>query len=470
MTKPKPTADGFTYPQRRILSSAMDLFDAGSSVVTVSDLFTRLASESPPVSEREIRTQLESLTPEHVTKIRPELQLSPSAWSKMKRTPAPTTARAPSTPIAEAVTAQPVPIAPPPVAPALREPPKTPVRKPSAPLSLGTVKVAERPKSDVTILAVAPEVDPEAVKRALAMESRPLPILGVHSEANEADVDRLVTQLADATANTDNAFQPVTIGPVFHREDRETLTELALRYLRARGHEGATAAEAQADTGWDLVTTLCDITRRGRAVGAGNGSRHNGKNGIKDPPRRRWWAAEFAPEGLVAEVRIGKKARADAEQLADVQAERDRLRQRLRDFDDAHADDVALMWSALGVAGKSTWGELLTFAREVVKERDQLRADVNTSQDHIVKTWNDFAEALGFTEARKTVVGDLARALNVQVEHTDAGEAYFWLLDVARKRVPLDVGITNLIADETAKHAARIEALRAAHAIAKAST
>jgi len=567
VTKPKTPAAKLTFVQRRVLGAVLDLFDAGSVAVTVSDVFTRLASDlsASPIAEAEIRRQLEGM-PECVTRIRPEIVITDAAWATMRRQPAPVAAREPSTPIAEAVTAQPVPIAPPPVAPVLREPPKTPVRKPT-PLSLDTVKVAGRPKSDVTILAPAPEVDPEAVKRALAMEARPLPILGVHSEASEADIDKLTTQLADATANTDNAFQPVTIGPMFPRQDRETLTELALRYLRARRHAGATAAEAQADTGWDLVTTLCDITRRGRAVGLGNGSRHNGTHAIKDAPRRRWWAAEFAPDGLVAEVRIGKKARADAEQLADVQAERDRLRQRLCDFDDAHADDVALMRSALGVARKVTWGELLDFAREVVKERDQLRADVNTSQDHIAKTWDDFTEVLGFTgnplklldfardltrdhadlsgavdhalhvlasnlpkdtpeieggdettgppstgdelmalanaaanalatiseaapaveradvadallqagddlvaDVRRAVVGDLARALNVQVEHTDASDAYFWLLDVARKRVPLDVGITNLIADETSKHTARIEALRMARFLAGSST
>lgn len=530
MTKPKPTAVAIasarerktaalavklTFVQRRVLGAVLDLFDGGNVAVTVSDVFTRLASDlsASPIAEAEIRRQLEGM-PECVTRIRPEIVITDAAWASMRRQPAPVAAREPSTPIAEAVTAQPVPIAPPPVAPALRDPPKTPVRKPSS-LSLDTVKVAERPRSDVTILAPAPEVDPEAVRRALAMEARPLPILSIHSEANEADVDRLVTQLADATANTDNAFQPVTIGPVFPRQDRETLTELALRYLRARGHEGATAAEAQADTGWDLGTTLCDITRRGRAVGVGNGSRHNGTHAIKDAPRRRWWAAEFAPDGLVAEAKIGKKAApaVDTEQLADVQG----LRQQIRDFDDAHANDVALMRGALRVRQKVTWGDLVVLARDlvderdrlreqlngndetgktggdsgevidftnefntlravlaptegqtledrardlnteiaaakfwlkgtltetvdhtaerVVKERDQLRADVNTSQDHIVKTWDDFAEALGFTgEARKLLdfARDLAR------DHADLSRAVDHTLHVLASNLPKD--------------------------------
>jgi hypothetical protein len=87
----------------------------------------------------------------------------------------------------------------------------------------------------------------------------------------------------------------------------------------------------------------------------------------------------------------------------------------------------------------------------------------------------DVADALAqagddlINEFRHNVVADFARALNVQVEHTDPSDAYFWLLDVARKRVPLDVGITNLITEELERHEARIDALVAVRKLAKAA-
>jgi hypothetical protein len=108
---------------------------------------------------------------------------------------------------------------------------------------------------------------------------------------------------------------------------------------------------------------------------------------------------------------------------------------------------------------------------KIIAELNRVRAEGAPRNTITLEPESDietFERAL--TEARKTVVGDLARALNVKVEHTDAGEAYFWLLDVARKRVPLDVGIDRMIEDELDKHEARMTALSVVHKLAKAST
>ncbi len=601
MTKPKPTADSIaaarerktaalavklTFVQRRVLGAVLDLFDAGSVAVTVSDVFTRLASDlsASPIAEAEIRRQLEGM-PDCVTRIRPEIVITDAAWATMRRQPAPVAAREPSTPIAEAVTAQPVPIAPPPVAPVLREPPKTPVRKPT-PLSLDTVKVAERPKSDVTILAPAPEVDPEAVKRALAMEARPAVDPGSRNDpAFVAALDEVLEYAGPMLARLkDDAPSTPTDRPaVFPRQEREPLTDLALRYLRARGHEGATAAEAQADTGIDLGTTLCDITRRGRAVGLGNGSRHNGTHAIKDAPRRRWWAAEFAPEGVVPEVKRSapvkrvvvpetpkfdvvdpawaSSARQAMEEIATLRqvlapTEEQTLEDRARDLNtqiaaakfwldgnltetvdeaaervvksrnefrrlyNAATDELTAIADALGFTGDAR--KLIDFARELARDHADLSGAVDhtlhvlasnlpkdtpeieggdettgplSTGDELMALANAAANALAtiseaapaveradvadallqagddlVADVRRAVVGDLARALNVQVEHTDAGEAYFWLLDVARKRVPLNVGIDRMIQDELEKHEDRMTALSVVRKLAKAST
>lgn len=666
MTKTRPTIDGFTYPQRRILGAVMDLFDTGSSVVTVSDVYTRLASESPPVSEREIRTQLDVLSPTYVTQVRPEVRLHAAAWSKMKRVPVPAPARAPSTPIEQAVVAQPVPIAAPVVAPALREKPATPVRRPSAPLSLeprGSKMAEVRPVAAKIEVVQRFEVgDPEAFKHAIGASPEALDALEGSKSATDAPpvfVDAPLEAAPVAPPQPEptlgEALREIANRPApFPRREHETMVDLAIRYLQARGAQGATAAEAQSDTDVDLGTTFSDITRRGRAVGVGNGSRHNGKNAAGDPLRRRWYALDFAPEGVGPVVLPPKVERVVvegavsghvaayggastpvvrpelvapdptvdqkriAEQLADVTAERDRLRQQLRDFNEAHDEDTARWRQALGIGHKATWGELLDIAAQMVKQRDdatgpawgaaarqameetatlrqvlapaegqtledrarelntQIAAtwfhlgagkegqtideraaewvkqaqddqnkavarartdeymerafdlanaidvrpdtpfdrsigcvvDIHRAVDHalhvlssnlptnappveagdettgpmstadeLVMMADAAANALASTPApdfiadiRRSVVGDLARALNVQVEHTDPSEAYYWLLEVAQNRVPLDLGIDLLIERELTKHEARMKALRVAHAIAKASS
>ena len=466
MTKAKPTADGFTYPQRRILSAVMDLFDTGSSVVTVSDVYTRLASESPPVSEREIRTQLDVLSPTYVTQVRPEVRLHAAAWSKMKRVPVPAPTRAPSTPIEQAVVAQPVPIAAPVVAPALREKPATPVRRPSAPLSLEP----RGAKPKIEVVQHFEVGDPEAFKRAIGASPEALDALEGSKSATDAPIVIGVEAASEVVPNLLEAapepVPPLVVPPLgkptvtFPRREGETLVQLCRRYVEACGTQGTTADEAQEATGRDLGPTLSDLTSRGTLIGIGSGV------GARNPstPRRRWYLPQFVPSSGVATAPRGastlhhRPQRAvslpSAPPVAPVVAyggastlvvspelvdpvaaydqriaEMEQQYAELRAQHDKVTDELANITAALGFDGEPR--KLLAFAGEVAKERDEARKALDAATT-LHENWKrHIHSALGVKDddsiigAWRKMVGDLNDAYEARdaalkrVEHAE---------------------------------------------------
>ena len=668
MTKPKPAGSTrptvhLTFPQRRILGTILDLIDEGTPAVTTSDVYTRLASQASaaPIAEATIRSHLDALTPELVTKVRPQIEITAAAWRSMNRNPAMAPSRKPSTPIEEAVIATPVPIAAPVVAPALREKPTAPIRRPSAPLALetrGPVRPMAAKLEDVQVQTAG------AGAMLDALETRTPELLGILPETLGADVPHAAPE----------PIPPLVVPPLdkptitFPRRDGETLVQLCRRYVEACGAQGTTADEAQEATGRDLGPTLSDLTSKGTLIGVGSGV------GARSPstPRRRWFLPQFVPSPgempevvkpvaqavapvvaydgastLVVSPELIDPATAYGQRIAELE----RQYAELRTQHDKVTDELADIANALGFTGEAR--KLLDFAGEVAKERDEavkardaattlhenwkrhIHSILGVNDDEsVVGAWRkmtgslndayearddlqkrlatalhfpsdsklddmlkeisalaherdiskiggdfgdviDFtdefsaiADALGFTgkpnelldvaralakdhadlsaavdhtlhvlasnlppdccpvqgspqsstaadlvamadaaanalasipeavpavepapaveradvadallkagddlvdEIRRSVVADFARALNVQVEHADPGEAYFWLLDVARKRVPLDVGIDRMIEDELTKHEARMGALSVVYKLMKAA-